>query len=228
MKLLLTSGGLRNKTITGALRDLTGKPPKEVKVASIPTAAWADRGNKDWLIRDLNQLVAEGYYVDIIDLAALPPSEIHAALQDADVIFIGGGNAFFLSYWLQKTGIFGQLPELLKTKVYVGTSAGSMIVGQSFALSSQALKQGSPFKAIDFDSLGPKGASSGKTLKLVGFIFRPHINSGSAPHAKLEVIEQKAAAVPCPVYALDDTSAVKIDGNKTEVVTEGVWRLFNA
>ncbi len=112
-------------------------------------------------------------------------------------------------YWLQKTGTFDLLPKLLKTKVYVGTSAGSMVVGQSLALSSQALKQGSPFKKVDMDTLGPKGSSSGKTLKLVDFVFRPHINS--APHAKLEVIGQKAASVPYPVYALDDTSAIKID-----------------
>ena len=50
MKLLLTSGGVRNPSIAAALADLVGKPASEVKVAYIPTAANAEEGNKDWFI----------------------------------------------------------------------------------------------------------------------------------------------------------------------------------
>ena len=39
MKLLLTSGGLENKTMIDTLRDLVGKDFKETKLVFVPTAA---------------------------------------------------------------------------------------------------------------------------------------------------------------------------------------------
>ena len=46
MKLLLTSGGMRNPTLTNALLELIGKPANEIKVAFIPTAMNTEPGDK--------------------------------------------------------------------------------------------------------------------------------------------------------------------------------------
>ena len=227
MKLLLTSGGLTNPSICKALEDLVGKPAKDTKIGFIPTAANSERSDKEWLINDLYRIKQQGYFVDIIELTALAPDAVMQALEDKDVIFVGGGNTFYLSYWLQKRGLFDRLPELLKTKVYAGISAGSMIAGESLVLSSQAQNNLKAFEDEDYDLAVSTGEASGDTLHLVPLIFRPHLNSRWAPNAKNEIIAKKAAKLTDKVYALDDNSALKIIDGTVEVVSEGEWREYN-
>lgn len=223
MKLLLTSNGLSNDSIAKALEELTGKKPNEVKVAFIPTAANLDRSDKEWLIKDLYRIHKRGYYVDIIDLPAFTQENLKSALEAVDVILIGGGNTFYLSYWMQKSGLSDMLPELLKSKVYVGISAGSMVAGRSLQLSSQAIENPIAFENEDYDEIGPKGESSARTLNLVDIIFRPHLNSRFFTFARKDILEEKAKGLAWQVYALDDTSALKIVDDTIDVISEGEW-----
>ncbi|HET9850808.1 MAG TPA: Type 1 glutamine amidotransferase-like domain-containing protein [Candidatus Saccharimonadales bacterium] len=224
MKLLLTSNGLSNDSIAQAFAELIGKEPKDSKVAFIPTAANPERGNKDWLINDMKRILDRGYEVDVVELTALKPEEIRV-LQAVDAVFVGGGNTFYLSYWMQKAGLFDILSELLNTTVYAGISAGSMVAGQSLVLSSQALNNDRAFKDDYYDELGPKGQSAGQALKLVDLIFRPHLNSRYFSMVRKDILEEKVRGLGLryPVYALDDMSALKIVDGNVEVVTEGEW-----
>ncbi len=228
MKLLLTSGGITNDSIAKAFEDLVGKKPNDIKIAFVPTAAHASRGeDKEWLINDLYRLHARGYYVDIIELTALSQKQLRAAFEAADVIFVGGGNTFYLSYWLQKSGVAEMLPELLKTKIYAGISAGSMVAGSSLVLSSQAVSNPDAFRDEDYDELGPAGESSGFTLHFADLIFRPHLNSKHFSMARIDVLEEKTKSLNAKVYALDDDSALSIVDGKVEVISEGAWAVFN-
>jgi dipeptidase E len=227
MKLLLTSNGLSNDSIATAFAGLIGKEPKDSKVAFIPTAANAERGNKSWLIDDLYRLKSRGYFVDIIELTATNGERLKEALEDMDAIFVGGGNTFYLSYWMQKSGLFDMLPELLQTKVYAGISAGSIVAGESLTMDSQALENPQAFKDEDYDLLGPEGESSGKTLQLVNFLIRPHLNSGYFSLARKELLEEKAKDVKAPIYAIDDNSAVKVTDGSVKVISEGEWLVLN-
>ncbi|MDK2899127.1 MAG: dipeptidase [Patescibacteria group bacterium] len=227
MKLLLTSNGLSNNSIANALSELIGKKPSDSKIAFIPTAAICDRGDKYWLIDDLYRIKEYGYHVDIIEISALTTESIKDALNDSDAIFIGGGNPFYLSYWMQKKGIFELLPNLLITKVYAGISAGSMIAGNGFQLSSKALKR-DILEESDYDDIGPIGESSAKTLNFVNFIFKPHLNSMHHVDERSEDYVRKIAEKTNKlIYTLDDQSALKIVDDKIEVVSEGEWLLLN-
>jgi dipeptidase E len=223
MKLLLTSNGLSNDSIAKAFQDLVGKKPEDTKVAFISTASNVERGSKEWLIDDLYRLKSRGYIVDIVELTALKPAEIKKILEDSDVIFVGGGNTFYLSSWMQKTGLFKILPGLLKTKVYAGISAGSIITGANIRTASDALANVEKFSDEDYELLGPKGESSSKTLKFVNFVFRPHLGSANFPEVTKEKLAEKAKYFDVPIYALDDNSALKIVDGKIEVVSEGEW-----
>jgi len=227
MRLLLTSNGLSNQSIARAFLDVAGKDAKDIKVGFIPTAAMVEPGDKGWLINDLANIQKLGCYVDIIDIGQLSKDEWLPRLKTCDVIFVGGGNTFYLSYCMQKCGLFNMLPELLETRMYAGISAGSMVAAQSLALASQALKNEEAFSDEDYDLLGPKGRSSGKTLQFVDFIFRPHLNSRYFTMAKKEILIEKTKHLDKPVYALDDSSALKIIGNQIEVISEGEWILLN-
>lgn len=226
MKLLLTSNGLSNDTIARALKDLVGKEPKDSRIAFIPTAANPIREDKEWLIKDLNRIKQYGYQVDIVELTALNPAEVKSALEKADVIFVGGGNTFYLSYWMQKSGLFNVLPELLKTRVYAGISAGSMIAGVSLVIASQSLDHEGSMTDEDYNELGPEGQSSGKTLKFTDILFRPHLNSRFFPRVRGVALKERTKNIKAPVYVLDDQSALKIVNGKIEVISEGEWLLL--
>jgi len=167
MKLLLTSNGLSNPSIANALEELVGKPGKETKIAFIPNAAFPvddfKNDSRDWLADDIYRVKEFCGFIDIVSPADLTSEEVIERLTYADVIFVGGGNAFYLSYLFQKANLFDSLPELLKTRVYAGISAGSMIATASLRSVSGAIKQPQKFYDKEYNELGPKGRSAGRT-----------------------------------------------------------------
>ncbi|MEK7153610.1 MAG: Type 1 glutamine amidotransferase-like domain-containing protein, partial [Patescibacteria group bacterium] len=62
-----------------------------------------------------------------------------------------------------------------------------------------------------------------EALSLVPFEFIPHVPSFFA----LEDVEAYAKTAKHPVYALDDTTALKVINDDVEVITEGFWKLFD-
>ena len=227
MRLLLTSNGLSNDSIAKAFQELVGKEPKNTKVAFIPTAANPQRGNKYWLIDDMYRIRDSGYVVDVVELTALKSDEIKNILEQVDVIFVGGGNTFYLSYWMQQKGLFKLLPKLLESKIYAGISAGSIITGANIKSASAALAQIETFEDEDYDLLGPEDESSAKTLKFVNFVFRSHLNSSLFPLLTKEKLEKKMKYFEVPMYALDDNSALKIVDGKVEVISEGEYLILS-
>ena len=226
MKLLLTSNGLSNDSIANVLEELVGKPRKEIKIAFVPTAAFPQdddqHESRDWLVDDLYRIKEFCGFIDVISLADLPKDKILERLEYVDVIFVGGGNTFYLSYWMQKSGLSDVLPGLLKTRVYAGISAGSIIAGAQIVPSS-ALDNIEEFRDDDYYEQAIKGEASDKPLNLVNIVFRSHLNSESFPRVRKEILEQIVDKLPAPLYALDDSSALKIVDGTIEVITEGEW-----
>src|SRR3989344_1858055 len=137
MKLLITSGGVSNPSLVDALQKLVGKPFDQTNVAFIPTASNMEDGDKWWLIKDLEICKNLKFKtVDIVDISALPPEIWQKRLEEADVFIFEGGNTYHLMYWLNKSGLKDLLPELLKTRVWVGISAGTIVATPSLYLSS--------------------------------------------------------------------------------------------
>jgi dipeptidase E len=231
MKLLLTSNGLANESIALALEELVGKPRRDIKIAFIPTAAFpqdeARHESRDWLVDDLTRIKEFCGYIDIVSLADLAPEEVIKRLEYADVIFVGGGNTFYLSYMFEKLGLFDALPHLLETRVYAGISAGSMLASASLRSASQAINSPEKFYDELYDELGPVGFSSVKSAHLVDFLVRPHYLSRVFPDAKGDFLENIVQDSKLPLYAIDDQTALKIIDGHVEVVTEGRWRLID-
>lgn len=229
MKLLLTSGGLTNKTLVASLADLVSKPFSEARVVFVPTAAHPERGDKMWLVNDLTRLGELGWQkLDIIDLAAvngLARGAWWSAFEEADVIVVGGGNTYFLSYWFQKSGLMDALPGLLKSRVYVGISAGTMVVSAGLRTSGNTADD---LVDPEYDETGPKNEASQKTAKIVNFMIRPHYTSSEFPKINDAHLQQVAGELAVPMYAIDDQSAVRVVDGDVTVVGEGAWRKFHA
>ena len=114
MKLLLTSGGLTNKSISDALFDLVGKKPEDTSLCFIPTASNVETGDKDWFINDLKNIDKQNFKsVSIADISAIPEDIWRPQMEEADILFFEGGNTYHLMRWINISGLVKILPELL-------------------------------------------------------------------------------------------------------------------
>ncbi len=218
MKFLLTSAGICNPSIVKALFELVGKKAEDTSVVFIPTASNVEMGDKDWVINDLVDLQNQHFKsIDIADISAVPESIWRPKFESADVLFFEGGNTFYLMEWIEKSGLKNILPELLKTRVYVGVSAGSMVTNTDLLVSiSQIVYEEDLDKTGNIPGLG-----------YVPFYVLPHLNSPYFPKLRKENIEKAVAGMTAKVYALDDQTALKVVDGVVEVISEGEYLEFN-
>lgn len=210
MKLLLSSQGITNASIAAALIDLTGKTPYDTKLAFVPTARNAEPPSRGRFVGQFLELWKHGFnWIDIVD-----PSAADVPWQDrlaaVDVIFVAGGNTFHLLNQVRKTGLAQWISENLKEKVYVGVSAGSIIATPSIEVASLPPR--------DNNLPGLKDLSG---LNLVNFEIEPHCDQD-----RFAVVESYAKAKHYPVYAIDDQTAIKVNGNTIEMISEGFWKIY--
>ena len=219
MKLLLTSAGIKNTSIRGALVDLLGKPITESNALCIPTAIYAFPGGavSAWKLisgRAASPLCELGWKsLGVLELTALPSiDKAHwtTAVEETDALLVGGGDPLYLCYWIQQSGLADLLPSLRET-VWVGLSAGSMVMTPR----------------IGEDFVGWKPPTGGdETLGIVDFSICPHLAPEGMPGNSMAEAEQWAAGIRGPAYAIDDETAFKVVDATVDVVSEGHWKLF--
>lgn len=230
MKLLLTSIGASNASIRVALADLLSKPIDQSSAICIPTAIYAlPSGVSDsWqMIREFANMGWQDF--GVVELTALPTileSDWLPSVEAADCLIVGGGNTGYLCYWMQQSGLGARLPALLERKVYMGVSAGSMVVTHSHQIDRDVLARTGIYRDADYEEDAPPNAGSDRTLGLVDFVIRPHLNADYFPRATPDRFAQSAAALDVPLYAIDDQTALKVIDGTVEVISEGEWKRF--
>jgi dipeptidase E len=221
MRLLLTSGGVSNAAIHGALLDLLGKPIADCDALAIPTAGYGHpmvgpAGAWRFIAGQESTPMCElGWKsLGVLELTALPSIDRDrwvSWVQDADVLLVNGGDPLYLCYWMRQSGLADLLPSLPNI-VWVGLSAGSMVMTPRIG---EAFVRWKP----------PSGGD--ETLGLVDFSIFPHLDYPGMSENTMAHAERWAAGIPGPAYAIDDATAIKVTDGKVEVVSEGHWRLFN-
>ena len=224
MKLLLTSGGVKNASIRDTLVDLLGQPIADASALCIPTAQYGHPrvgpGEMPWRFisgqEPRNPMCELGWKsMGVLELTALPSiAEDHwvPLVRETDVLLVAGGDALYLSHWMRQSGLADLLPSLTET-VWVGLSAGSMVMTPR----------------IGEDFVGWKPPTGGdETLGLVDFSICPHLAPDGGPGNSMAEAEGWAAGLEGPAYAIDDETAIAVVDGVVEVVSEGHWRHFPA
>jgi len=223
MKLLLTSAGASNASIRNALVGLLGKPISESSALFIPTAAYAlpDGINIAWkqICGPYSaELCGLGWKsLGILELTALPSIKEErwvSTLRETDALLVGGGDPLYLSYWMRQSGLAKLLPSLRSEAVYVGLSAGSMVMSPTFA--------GENYGGINLQIDDDSG------LGIVDFAIFPHLDHEKFPENSLANAEAWAAKLPVPTYAIDDQTAIRVVEGSVDVISEGHWKLFKS
>ena len=150
----------------------------------------------------------------VLELTALPSidkAQWISTVQETDVLLVNGGDPLYLCYWMRQSGLADLLPLLRPQTVYVGLSAGSMVM--------------TPRIGEEFVGWNPPTGSD-RTLGVVDFSIFPHLDHERLPENTLAHAERWAARMPTPAYAIDDQTAIRVIDGTVDVVSEGHWRLF--
>ncbi|GHO42271.1 Type 1 glutamine amidotransferase-like domain-containing protein [Ktedonospora formicarum] len=219
MKLLLTSAGIKNPSIHNALVGLLDKPIAESSALCIPTANYAQRRGALNAWRFISGQEPETPMCElgwkslgVLELTALPSIDKELwvpMVRETDVLLVNGGDPLYLCYWMRQSGLTDLLPELESKTVYVGLSAGSMVM--------------TPNIGEDFVGWEPPTGGD-RTLGLVDFAIFPHLDNPDLPYNTLTHAERWAAGMSVPAYAIDDQTAIQVVDGIVEVVSEGHWK----
>lgn len=214
MKLVLTSGGISNKSIENELRNIIGKDFKDLKMLFCTTASNYDGGEmNDWLIEDIECFKNLGFKIDVCDINGIGIDKFLPRFEWADVLYFEGGNTQWLRKCIKSSGLEEHLSSLLETRVWIGASAGSCVLCPTICNSCQDLFDEN-IKEFPTDGLG-----------LVDFQFVPHFNNGYFPKIKKENLLSASKNLKeidgKKLYVIDDSGAVFVDNETIKVVSEG-------
>lgn len=217
MKLILSSAGFYTQSIIDECAKLVGKPKSEINIAVINEAYVGEPGDHRWLVEDLIRIKdAFGGNFEIVNLLALDIATAKERVKQADVVYVEGGNTDYLMSVFVKTDFATLLPELLQNKVYVGSSAGAVVMGKRVSTPT-------------FQKIYGRENTYGTTeyLGLVDFAIRPHMGSEYFPKNRLDLLQKAVVDYSGSVYGLADDSAIIIDGGKTYTIGSSPTKITN-
>ena len=157
----LTANGLYNQEVLSAFVNMVGSNTPNM-TACIITTADKEYKDKNYHAINLSNILGEmNYTVDFIDVEFENPN----SLYNYDIIYINGGNPFYLLYHIRNSGSDRILRELQQSKFIVGQSAGAAVLGRSLEHAQILHPEWNELNLIDLCGLG-----------IVNEVVLPHSN----------------------------------------------------
>lgn len=188
------------------LSDFTGESLKGKRVTFFPTASAVEEVTHyvDAAKEAFHQLCMQ---LEIVQIAEQSTEEIAKMMKQNDVVYVSGGNTFYLLQELRKHGLDDVLKEEInKGKLYIGESAGSIIMAPS----------------IEYISLMDERQKAPELSSYQGFneVSRypvPHVHNTYLGDAAQQILKKYEQTLDlCP---LTDEQALLITGEQTVINT---------
>lgn len=207
MKLFLYSLSLSEEQ-AAVLTQLVGKAAKDITFALIENAADVEEGSEAWLGEFRDTIRRQGFQAEGVDLRTWRDDRpgLSEKLASKDVIWVGGGNTYYLRWLLKETGADAMITALVKQgKVYAGWSAGAMVAGPTLQhIEAMEPRMAAPERILD-------------GLHLTNVVVVPHIDHKdfieSAAKTNQLLTQAGYATVP-----LRDNQALVINGDERWVI----------
>jgi dipeptidase E len=204
MRLFLTSDSFRNLGAEAKKEfwKLVGKEPADTRAAFIPTASNFEE-NKAYVERDHQLLYGLGIPTQNIVDIELDHSVTCDDLKSFDIIFVEGGNTFYLLQKVRESGFDKAVTEYLEKDlgVYVGVSAGTILAGPDIEI------------AEPYDDKSKAALENTKGLCLTPSAFNPHFQDEDQI-----IIDQYQSKVSYPIKPLHDGEAVISNGSIEKII----------
>ncbi len=204
MKLFLSSTGVSSELLAHFLT-LVGKKADEIKFALIENAAdpYPDH-EKGFVLETRDEFESLGMQVSLIDLRKYrdEPEQLMGLLKSFDVVWVGGGNVYYLRWLMKVSGFDSIVEQLLKSGlVYGGGSAGSIITCPILEA----------FDLVDSLDLAPEVNKQG--LNLIDFIIIPHWGTPEFQNELERIKDYYDHETSYTVATITDSQAIIMNGH---------------
>ena len=208
--MLLTSGGMQQ--MKDEIKKLLQKPAYDITVGFITTAA-KPQGNLDYLKKDWDIMREEmGFNIEEVDIDGKKESEVMNLLSLKDVIYVEGGNTFYLLKAMRDCNFEKVIRKLLKKgKVYIGASAGSIVAGKTIKTAG--------WLGEEYENKNIIGLKDLKGLNLVPFDIFVHYTPEYAEIIRQQIKNPRKRAKRLKI--LTDDQAIFVQGKDVALIGEG-------
>lgn len=192
-----------------AFLQLLGKTGEEIKMALIENAADVEEGEKEWMYRNRDNIQALGIQIDFVDLREYlkDKNSLKSRLSDADIIWLGGGNTYYLRWILRETHADQVIRELVASgKVYGGGSAGAVVAGPTIQY----------FEKADSPEKAPEHLTEG--LGLTDVVVVPHWQNEKYGHTMRHDVFTNLKSSGYKTACVTDDQALIIDGDIQKII----------
>ena len=194
--------------VAGLFSDFTGEDCFGKKVAFIPTASLPEKVTF-YVAADRKALQKLGMVVEDLEITAASNEEIEDRISSADYLFVTGGNTFFLLQELRRKGADKVIVEHINNgKLYVGSSAGSMILSRDIGY----------VRYMDSPDAAPDLNGDFSALSIVDFCIVPHVTTFPFKKSAEKIVKEFSDSLD--LKAIRNDQVVIVDGEKEEVQTE--------
>ncbi len=186
------------------LVELLPSRPEELKLAYIPTAA--DPYEDKWFIEaDRKNLKELAFEFTEVDLKGQTEETLFETLSRFDIIFVSGGNTFYLLEKVRESGFDKIIGKLLdKGAIYVGASAGATLAGPDIS------------PVADLDDPSKAKLENTKGLVLVNFVILPYYGKEKYMSRYQGIIDEYKDKFK--LKTLTDDQAVWVENNSIMVL----------
>ena len=164
----------------------------------------------EWAYRDAMSQSGLGFTFDPCDINNAKLDEVVERMSAADILFFQGGSTPALFEAIKKTGLLPHFKKLLKTKIYIGVSAGGCVL--------------SPYLFDTCDKWFIDNGTPRKGLSIIDFVFIPHFGSEDyAENNEKNLRNVKKHLAKCQVEAklIGDDSLIVITDKKVKILGNG-------
>lgn len=202
MKLYLASLGIVHKQHFLAL---LGDLPRTVAIIPNAWDVYPEERRQAETQKAESSFAQLGFFATFVDLTANSNQALRVKLNEHSVVWVMGGNTFYLNYVMRQCGFAEVIADFLKAnKIYGGESAGAAVATPTI-------------HGIElFDNLKEAPETLWEGLGLVDFGIVPHWGldkyAGLLRQCKREMSEY------VDVITLTDNQAILVDGDKSTIL----------
>jgi dipeptidase E len=187
--------------------------PKKLIESSIAYIITASKKvpDKAYIDRHMNAMDRLKFNYTIIDIEGKDETALTEELSRHDIIYVEGGNTFFLLKCARESGLEHATRLLLqKGKTYIGSSAGSYIACPSIITATWSNR--------NFDRCGITDYTG---MNLVPFLIKAHYTLDQEG-----LLKEKKKALNYPLWALTDDQALLVEDLNIRLLGKGKKVIF--
>ena len=208
--ILTSSGWLKPKIRQEIVSYLPQIHP--LKVAYISTASKVVK-NDDYARRDMAIMLNLGFEVTEIDLAQCKAEKLPKTLSKSHVVYVQGGNGFYLLKHARQTGFIDIAKKLVEKGklVYVGKSAGSYLACPTIEMHTWHSDKWDRYEVEDLTA-----------MSLVDFLIQAHYS----PQDDDNIIQGMTSS-RYPIKLVTNDQALLIRGENITMLGDPVEYIYN-